>query len=89
MEAACTLHHEHWVRRGGGTAAYPETSLAVVEVLTVWSVGSAFRLARYRDAASRPDEKIRFLSPLLSFFFLYHTLTVTDFNTPTYSASSS
>lgn len=41
----------------------PETSLAVVEVLTVWSVDSeAFRLARYCfDAASRPDEKIRFL----------------------------
>jgi hypothetical protein len=44
----------------GGRA---ETSLAVVEVLTVWSVDSeAFRLARYcLDAASRRDEKIRFL----------------------------
>lgn len=47
--------------RSGGRRA--ETSLAVVEVLTVWSADSqAFRLARYRlDAASRPDEKIRFL----------------------------
>jgi len=37
--SACTLHH-------GGGGGRPETSLAVVEVLTVWLLGTeAFRLA--------------------------------------------
>lgn len=40
QRSACTLHH------GGGGERRPETSLAVVEVLTVWLLGiEAFRLA--------------------------------------------